>query len=315
MATQPLVLAMEHEMCVAPLAVRDPAAPMTHQHGRVTTAVDEQERLFRSGLCLLQRLDQHVAQAVVERPGTQVDDVDARRGGSPGAMRQIEPAVATAPYVVDRLERGGRAAEHNRGTGVAGPNHREVARRVAKPVLLLEREIMLLVDDEESGPRQRHEHRGARPHHHVRGAVARMRPRREPFAVRESRVKRRHAAGQPRVEPGEQLRCEADLGNEHEHLASESDGLLDQPQVHFRLAAAGDAVEHEWAELFEAGPPPRPPRAAARRSGSGDRAGGLGVAGRRRAPPSPSRSAPAAAAASRDARLRAPLPRRSRRRA
>ena len=110
---------------------------------------------------------------------------------------------------------------------------------------------MLLVDDEEPRPRQRHEYRGARSHHHVRGAVARVGPRREPLAVGQSGVKRRHAAGQPRVKAGEELRCEADLRNEHQHLTPEGDDLLDQPQVHLRLAAAGDAFEHERAEFLE----------------------------------------------------------------
>ena len=79
-------------------------------------------------------------------------------------MRQVEPAVAAAPHVVDGLERGGRAAEHHRGAGVPGAHHREVARGVPEPVLLLEREVVLLVDDEEPRARERHEHRGAGAH-------------------------------------------------------------------------------------------------------------------------------------------------------
>ena len=72
-----------------------------------------------------------------------------------------------------------------------------------------------------------------------------MRPRREPLAVGESGVKRGHPAGEPRVEPGEKLRGEADLRNEHERLTPSGDDGLDEPQVHLRLAAAGDAIEHE----------------------------------------------------------------------
>ena len=80
-AAQPPVLAMEHQMRIAPLAIRDPAARMAYQPGRVPTPVDEQERLLRSGLRLLDRFDEHVAQAAVERPGPQIDHVDARRRG------------------------------------------------------------------------------------------------------------------------------------------------------------------------------------------------------------------------------------------
>ena len=127
-----------------------------------------------------------------------------------------------------------------------------VARGVPEPVLLLEREVMFLVDDEQSRPRERHEHRGASAHQHVRGAVARMRPRREPLAVGEPGVKRRDAAVEPRVKAGEELRGETDLRNEHERLAAAGDDLLDEPQVHLRLAAAGDAIEHEGGEFPEA---------------------------------------------------------------
>ena len=253
MAAQPFVLAMEHEPGVAPLAVGDPPAGVAHEHRRVAAAVDEEERLLGPGLRLLQCLHQHVAEAAFEVPHTQVDDVDAWRGGAAGAVRQLEPGVAAATHVVDGLERGGCAAEHDGGAGVPGTHHREVAGGVAEPVLLLEREVMLLVDDEEPRTRERHEHRGARTHHHVRGAVARMRPRREPLAVGEPGVKRRHAAGEPRVKAGEELGGEADFGNEHERLAPASDDGLDEPQVHLRLAAAGDAIEHEGGECFERG--------------------------------------------------------------
>ena len=163
-AAHPPVLAVEHEVRVAPVAVRDPAAREAHEPGRVAAPVDEQERLLGPGLRLLQRVDEHVAQTVVEGPRAQVDDVDARRGGSAGAVRQFELAVAPAPDVLDGLQRRGGAAEHDRGAGVSGAHHREVARGVPEPVLLLEREVVLLVDDEESRARERHEHRGASTH-------------------------------------------------------------------------------------------------------------------------------------------------------
>ena len=119
-AAQPAVFAVEHQVCVAPVAVRDPAAGEAHEPGRVAAPVDEQERLLGAGLGLLQRLDEHVAEAVVEGALAQVDDVDAGRGGSAGAMRQLEAAVAAAAHVVDGLQRGGGAPEHDRGAGRPG---------------------------------------------------------------------------------------------------------------------------------------------------------------------------------------------------
>ena len=149
-AAQPVVLSVQHQVCVAPVAVRDPAAGEAHEPGRVAAPVDEQERLLGTGLRLLQRLDEHVGEAVVEGALAQVDDVDAGRGGAAGTVRQLEPAVAVSAHVVDGLQRRSGAPEHDRSPGVPGAHHREVARGVPEPVLLLEREVVLLVDDEQS---------------------------------------------------------------------------------------------------------------------------------------------------------------------
>ena len=251
-ATQPFVFAMKHQMRIAPVAIRDPSAGMAHQPWRVAAPVDEQERLLRSRLGLLERIDEHIAQTAVERPRAQVDDIDTRRGCPTGAMRQRETAIAASPHVFDRLQRWGRAAEKDRHRGVPGAHHREIARGVPKPVLLLEGEIVLLVDDEQSGARQGHEHRGARPHNDICGAVAGVRPCRKPLAIGESGMQRLHAARQPCMKAREKLRREPDLGNEHERLTPERDRLLDHLKVDFRLAAAGHAFQHERAELFEA---------------------------------------------------------------
>ena len=65
-------------------------------------------------------------------------------------------------------------------------------------------------------------------------------------------MQRGHPARQPLAKAGEELRGESDLGNEHERLATAGDRRLDEPQVDLGLAAAGDAVEDEGAELPEA---------------------------------------------------------------
>ena len=253
-ATKPPVAAMVDEARVAPPALGNPAASMAYEQGCIAAPVDEQERLLGPGLHLLERLDEHVAQAAVERPRPQVDHVDARRRRAAGTVRQIEPPVPAAPDVVHRLERGRRAAEHDRHAGVARAHHRPIARGVANSFLLLEGEIVLFVHDEEPRARERHEHRRTRPHDDLRRAVARMGPRREPFAVGEPGMECLHAAGKAGVKAREQLRGETDLGNEHERLAAVADHLFDEPQIHLRLAAAGHPLEHEGLERREVCP-------------------------------------------------------------
>ena len=50
------------------------------------------------------------------------------------------------------------------------------------------------------------------------------------------------------VEPVHELRREPDLRHQHEGAAAEPQGALDHPQIDLRLAAAGDAVQHEAGE-------------------------------------------------------------------
>jgi hypothetical protein len=54
------------------------------------------------------------------------------------------------------------------------------------------------------------------------------------------------------AQPADELRRERDFGNEQQRLPAALDFRGDQAQKHFRLAAAGDAVEQEGAEALRA---------------------------------------------------------------
>src|SRR5512138_2452401 len=65
---------------------------------------------------------------------------------------------------------------------------REVARRVTKPLVLLERSIVLFVHDDEPEPLHRTEHRGARADHDARSALAGGTPRLQTLGIVQRRM-------------------------------------------------------------------------------------------------------------------------------
>ncbi len=103
---------------------------------------------------------------------------------------------------------------------------------------------MLLVDDDQSQPRQRGKHRQPRTQHQVGLAPVRQQPVAQALCRRQRAVQRHQppsgkALGKARL----QLRREVDLRHQHQHLPP----LLQRPcgaaQVDLGLAAAGDALQ------------------------------------------------------------------------
>ena len=53
------------------------------------------------------------------------------------------------------------------------------------------------------------------------------------------------------AEPADELRGEADLGDQNQRASALLEHSLDEAQVDLRLAAAGDSVEHECAKSLK----------------------------------------------------------------
>ena len=70
----------------------------------------------------------------------------------------------------------------------------------------------------------------------------------QPLMVGEPGVQHRHRRVEALAEPRHQLRRQPDLRHQHQRPPPRGEHALDQPQVDLRLAAAGDAVQHEAAE-------------------------------------------------------------------
>ncbi len=127
-------------------------------------------------------------------------------------------------------------------------HQRHVARVVAHALLLLERSVVLFVDDHHADPGQRREHRRPRADHDA-GLAARDGPlSHAPLDVAERAVQHHYTPGEAPAEARGQLRRERDLRHQHQRLPSERQRLRDRLQVDLGLARPGHAVQHEGAE-------------------------------------------------------------------
>src|SRR5919106_3879320 len=163
---------MENHASTAPLAAGGPAARLAGEHRRIAAPVDENKALLPVGKTLLDFEEKRFAKALLRRIRL---DIQGSYCGQPragrGAAAKLEPLVASEGPVVPGLERWSRRAEHHRAAGDLGAVHRGVAGGVAQALLLLERGVVLLVDDDQGKPGQRRKHREPRAEHDARFAA------------------------------------------------------------------------------------------------------------------------------------------------
>ncbi len=170
---------MERARQTAVVARQLVAAGAAQQHRRVAAAVAQQDHLLaaveRGAHLVEQPLRQHhlarLARGRAPRAG--------RPGFLPAADRRRRAAgrsqTVTLPRlgVAARLEAGRRRGQDGHRARLVRAHQREIARVIARGVLLLEGGVVLLVDHDDAQPLDRREHRRAR---------ARARPARSPIA-------------------------------------------------------------------------------------------------------------------------------------
>ena len=177
------------------MAAGKPAAAVAHQHRRVAAPVDEDEALLAAPEPLGDRFEQPRGEPVAAaRAASSGDAFDAGRPRV-DALGQLDERVAPARRVVIALERRRRRPEDDRHPALARAHDGQVARRVAEAFGLLERGVVLFVDDDQ--PQLRAAART--PRAACRGAMfarARLRgqPVAQPLALVQAAVQRRRAA-------------------------------------------------------------------------------------------------------------------------
>src|SRR5262249_11478727 len=115
---------------------------------------------------------------------------------------------------------------------------------IARSRVLLERRLVLFVDDDQTQMRSRCEHGTAGAHDHLHPPLCNLLPMPMPFGVRQMAVQhgdRRKAA----AEAANGLRRETDLWDKNDCLPPVAHHLPDGPDVYFCLAASRDAMQQK----------------------------------------------------------------------
>ncbi len=208
---------------------------------------------------LVDRFQQRVAAAVLQFFQPRVDAPHSRQaGGGNCPFLEGEQPIARRRTriggVGPTLQRGRRRAEHDRNAARVGAEDGNIARRIAHAILLLERGVVLFVDNDQAEVGHRGEHRQPGAEHDARRAVesglpvARAR-RLGQFAVQTGQLR----LGKARRDARFELRRQVDFRHQEQRLLSSRQRALDQPQVDLGLTAAGDAVQQMGAKAGTGG--------------------------------------------------------------
>ncbi len=255
------------------------AAMPAQRQGSIAAAIEEQHRLLaglergREG-----RHQRRREEALTLRPrAPHVDDAYLRQPRHAVPRRQMEMAIAAALDIDHGFERRRRRHQDDRNFRDRGAHHRHVARLIDHAVFLLERGVLLLVDDDEAEIGEGQEQRRARADHHARGSLGDRAPGIAPRRAAEIGMpfdrRRAETVGKAR----EPLRRERDLRQQHQHLAAAFERGGDGGEIDLGLARAGDAIEQRDGVTTGG-------------DGGGKRGGGLGLRRRqRRTRPAPIR--------------------------
>jgi hypothetical protein len=147
-AAHPLILQVQHQLRGATVTTRDPSAAPAGQNRSKAAAVDEYHALLPPRARRPYRFQEARGQpaAGALRPGVQGLD---RWRGRPDALRQCVKSVAPGDRIMIGLQRRRRGPQHDGDVTLPGAHDGEIARRIAKSLGLLERGIVLLVDDDD----------------------------------------------------------------------------------------------------------------------------------------------------------------------
>jgi hypothetical protein len=135
-----------------------------------------------------------------------------------------------------------------------GAHHRDLARVVAGRLALLVAALVLLVHHDRAEVRERREDGRAGADHDPLLAGAQRAPLVVALAVGERGVEHRHAVAEHGLEAPDGLRCQRDLGDEHDRRAAlPLHHLAQQLDVDERLPRPRDAAQQEGAGLRRRG--------------------------------------------------------------
>ena len=144
----------------------------------------------------------------------EVDDFDLGKTLSRRPARQRDQAKSALGSAVIGLERGGRATEHADRARIPCSQQSHVASMVSKAVVLLERGVMLFVDDDDAelGYRRKQRRPGSDRDPHL--STAKRSPRVVALPDGQTAVQDRDFVSESGTEATDELWGERDLGNQ-----------------------------------------------------------------------------------------------------
>ena len=165
------------------------------------------------------------------------------------ALRQREWRETTARDVIYAFQRGRCRAHDDNAVFLLRAKDGNVARRISKALLLLERLVMLFVDDDDAECRHRREHRESGADHNIGATRMRIQVSRHPRAAGHAAV----LLDDMRVRKAQfhapqKLRCEIYFRDQNQRLAAMGQRVGDDVQIHFGFATCGHACEQERLE-------------------------------------------------------------------
>ena len=181
----------------------------------------------------------------------QIHQRQARRLRSARPLRQHVLEVAAGGGVLQGFQRRRRRPEHDGHGRRSRPDHRKIARRVAKSFVLLVRGIVLLVDDDQGETRQRAEHGGTRADDDARLAAMGRAPGIAALGAPQPRMHRHHAGAKAPAKTLHQLRRQRNFRHQDQRLSALRDRRGDDPHIDFGLAAARDPIKKMRREAVQ----------------------------------------------------------------
>ena len=183
---------------------------------------------------------------------TQIHNFYARQRPIGNARSQCQQFIFSFPRVVIGFHRRRRGTQQRQRAFHFRAHDGHIAPVIARCLFLFETVFLFFVDDDEPDIFQWCKHCRPRPDHDARLAVAYARPLARSFHVAQRRMQHRHAL-EPRAKPRPALppdpQRQRNLRHQDERGFSACKRFLHCAQIHFGLAAAGNAVEQLHAEF------------------------------------------------------------------
>ena len=228
------------------------AAVAAEEGGGEAAPIEVHHTHAAGGVILLQKLESGRAEALVQGFAADVDQANfGQAGGSAGALRQAEQAVAAALRLVPAFQRGCGAAEHNRAACLPCSPHGQIAGVVAQFAVLFERGIVFFIHHNQPQIRQRRKHCQPGAHHQPHLAAHGFQVALGALAGGGLAVQHgsRHI-GKTLLQAGDKLRREADFRQQEQHLFARCKRGGHGFEIGFGFAAASDAMQQEGGKTL-----------------------------------------------------------------